>query len=73
MPTTNHNFASDPQPYPTPCEGFAPGDAGTVYTRMIDGHDPWSGGIKGANSHDPNGEHTFGPPAGFPVDDDYTG
>lgn len=68
MPRRNHSFADDPQPYPT-VEGFSPGGEDAGYIRMIDGHDPWEGGVEGANVHQPSSDdHGFGPREGLPVD-----
>lgn len=75
MAEGNHDFSDDDQAYPVPTPGFAPGGADFGVIRIVDGHDPWAGGSKGANVHRPSAgrPRDFGPPVGEPVDDDYDG
>lgn len=60
-------LSDDPTPYPKPHPAFNPGGGDPGVIRMIDGHDPYSGGIEGANVHH-RGEGV-GEPVGLPVED----
>lgn len=60
-------MASYPKPHPAFNPGAVEGEPG--YIRIFDGHDPYEGGIEGANVHPGGDIIEVGDPVGLPVDE----